>query len=81
MRPLSPQVTRLFGGLERPVHEIRSTLRWLSPEKSAIYLHGDNESSFVHSPGDSHALAIPAGGKVTYTVTGTGNNVVKSAGA
>lgn len=36
----------LFGGLERPTHEVRSTLRWLSPEESENYLHGDTENSF-----------------------------------
>lgn len=37
---------RLFGGLERPAHEVRSTLRWLSPAESDDYLLGDAEGSF-----------------------------------
>lgn len=36
----------LFSGLEKPMHEVRSTLHWMSPEESANYLLGNTENSF-----------------------------------
>jgi hypothetical protein len=35
-----------FTGIERPAHEIRSTLNWLSPTESANYLCGHGTNSF-----------------------------------
>ncbi|HEX7331527.1 MAG TPA: hypothetical protein VF290_08500 [Pyrinomonadaceae bacterium] len=36
----------LFGGLEKPMQEVRSTLHWMSPHESTQYLLGDTENSF-----------------------------------
>lgn len=36
----------LFGSLEKPMHEVRTTLHWMSPNESSKYLLGNTENSF-----------------------------------
>jgi hypothetical protein len=36
----------LFGGLENPMEEVRSTLHWMSPDESTRYLLGNTENCF-----------------------------------